>query len=301
MEIRQLQYVLTVAKTRHFTKAATKLHIAQPSLSQQISKLEEEIGTQLFDRGTNPLQLTYAGQLFVEKAQTIIDSLEQLRTEMEDVAQLKKGKLIVGSLPMTGSHVMPVILPLFRKRYPDIEVVLIEDTTANLESLTAKGDVDLCLLSLPINLEQLEYRPLLDESIVIAVPHDSPHAHAQHKQFALRDFREEPFIALKQGQGFREITLKLCQEAGFSPQIVFESNNIETIQSLVAAGMGVALVPQMVMREQHSRHAPTYFSLKDAGAQRSLVIGYRKQRYLSKAAQTFIETVTEIMQQQPTF
>lgn len=304
MEIRQLQYVLAIARELNFTRAAERCHVAQPSLSQQVAKLEQEIGQPLFERTRAEVSLTHAGQLFVEKAQQIVDMLDQLKTEMDDISQLKKGRLVIGSLPMTGSHVMPVILPLFRSRYPQIEVVLVEDTTANLEAFTANGDTDLSLLSLPITNEHLEYDLLLQEAIWLAAPADHPLSRgstssASPRLTALADWRDEPFIVLKKGQGFRQITFDLCEQVGFTPKIVCESNNIETIQSLVAAGMGVALVPQMVMRDPHSRHAPVYFSIRDVQAGRELVIGYRKQRYLSNAAQAFIAAVKEAMSTRP--
>jgi LysR family hydrogen peroxide-inducible transcriptional activator len=307
MEFRQLQYVLAVAKEKNFTRAALKLLIAQPSLSQQVAKLEQEIGLTLFERGPSGVELTYAGQLFVEKAQVVVDGAEQLRTAMRDLSDLKKGRLVIGSLPMTGSHVMPVILPAFRERFPDIDIVLIEDTTANLEKLASTGETDLSLLSLPIQSAELDYEPFLEEAILLAVPANHPlRSKSTNKKSAssivsLNTVRDEPFIVLKKGQGFREITFDLCRSAGFIPNVVFESNNIETIQSLVAAGMGVALVPQMVMRDRQGqgKHAPAYLKITDENAARSLVIGYRKQRYLSIAAQAFIATVKDVMKTSP--
>jgi LysR family hydrogen peroxide-inducible transcriptional activator len=307
MEFRQLQYALMVARERHFSRAALKLRIAQPSLSQQIAKLEKELGLPLFDRTKSQIELTHAGQRFIEKAEHIVDMMEQLKIEMEDVSQLKTGRLVVGSLPMTGSHVMPVLLPAFRARYPQIEVVLVEDTTANLEKLATSGETDLSLLSLPLESEQLDFEPLLEESIVLAAPPGFRPQSAKKAEplerhtIRLEHVAEQPFIVLKKGQGFRQITLDLCRQAGFTPQIVFESNNIETIQSLVAAGMGVALVPQMVMREANSRHAPVYFALEHPFAARTLVIGWRKNRYLSQAALSFIETVKDVMRTRPQF
>jgi DNA-binding transcriptional LysR family regulator len=305
VEIRQLQYVLAVAKERNFTRAAEKLHIAQPSLSQQVAKLELAIGMPLFERGPNGAELTYAGQLFVEKAQSIVDGVEQLRVEMEDIVQLKTGRLVIGSLPMTGSHVMPVILPAFRERYPDIQVMLVEDTSAKLEKLAASGETDLALLSLPINEEELDFVPFFEEAIVAAVPPNHPLAvsneikNISQTNAQLQQLRNESFIVLKKGQGFRQITIDLCEQAGFIPNIVFESNNIETIQSLVAAGMGVALVPQMVKRSSKGSHAPAYVELSDNNAKRTLVIGFRKNRYLSNAAHAFIDTVKAVMKSAP--
>src|SRR5690554_1242768 len=123
MEIRQLQYALQIAKDMNFSRAAEKLHIAQPSLSQQLSKLEKEIGVLLFQRNTNSVELTNAGNIFVEKAQKVIDMVEQIKKEMDDISQMRKGKLIVGSLPITGSHVLPLVLPVFQAKFPEIEVV----------------------------------------------------------------------------------------------------------------------------------------------------------------------------------
>src|SRR5690606_33509574 len=111
------------------------------------SKMEKELGVLLFQRSTNSVELTHAGERFVEKAQKILDMAEQLKKEMEDISQMKRGKLIVGSLPITGSHILPLVLPVFQAKYPEIEVVLTEDTSAHLELLTLQGKTDLSLLT----------------------------------------------------------------------------------------------------------------------------------------------------------
>lgn len=298
MELRQLQYALQIAIDKNFSRAAEKLHIAQPSLSQQLSKLEKEIGVLLFQRTTNSVEVTHAGSLFVDKAQAILDMVEQLKREMDDISQMRKGKLVVGSLPITGAHVLPFVLPVFQSRYPEIEITLMEETTANLEHFTANGQIDISLLSLPLMDESLTYQPLIEEEIMLALPRQHRLVEAsQHGQIDIEDLRDEPFIALKKGQGFRQITLELCQRAGFAPNIVFESSNIETVQSLVAAGMGIAFVPHMVSRGGWSQLAPAYLSLKQRPT-RTLVIAYRKGRYLSKAVEAFMNTFREIMEMQ---
>ncbi|MUG72639.1 LysR family transcriptional regulator [Paenibacillus validus] len=319
MELRQLQYALQIAIDKNFSRAAEKLHIAQPSLSQQLSKLEKEIGVLLFQRTTNSVEVTYAGSLFVEKAQKILDTVEQLKKEMEDISQMRKGRLVVGSLPITGAHVLPLVLPVFQERYPEIDVVLVEETTRNLEHLTASGQADISLLSLPLFDDALAYEPVIEEEIVLAVPPQHPLA-AKAAEAApgeggdawtdqLRPLsgadrsvqpvdigllRNEPFIALKKGQGFRQIAIELCGSAGFSPNIVFESSNIETVQSLVAAGMGIAFVPHMVSRGRWSKLAPAYLPLQSRPT-RTLVVAYRKGRYLSKAVEAFMETFRDVM------
>ncbi|EFM09709.1 transcriptional regulator, LysR family [Paenibacillus curdlanolyticus YK9] len=296
MELRQLQYVIQIAKEKNFSRAAEKLHIAQPSLSQQLSKLEKEIGVLLFRRTTNSVELTHAGAVFVHKAQTILDASEQLKQEMEDMAHMRKGRLVVGSLPITGSHVLPLVLPVFGSQYPEIEVVLIEDSSSKLEQLTASGETDISLLSLPLSDPALAWEPLIKEEICLAVP--ERHSLAQHVgPVDLDELRSEPFIVLKKGQGFRQITVDLCEQAGFSPNIVFESSNIETIQSLVAAGMGIAFVPKMITRAPRSEFTPLYLALGDPAPSRTLVIASRKGRYLSRAAEAFIRTMKRTVEQ----
>jgi DNA-binding transcriptional LysR family regulator len=288
MEFRQLQYAIQIAAERNFSRAAEKLHIAQPSLSQQLSKLEKELGVLLFKRSTGSVELTYAGSVFVEKAQRVLDMAEQLRREMEDIAEMRRGRLTVGSLPMTGAHLLPHVLPVYRAAYPDIEIVLVEETTRKLEQLTATGATDVSLLSLPLVEPALDFVPVLVEEILLAVPPDHPLA-GQAEAVPIARLKDEPFVLLKKGQGFRAIAHSLCDAAGFSPRVVFESGNIETVQSLVAAGMGIAFVPRMVARPAPSRPSPVYLPLAEKPT-RTLVIAYRRGRYLSNAAEAFIAT-----------
>lgn len=300
MEIRQLLYAVQIAADKNFSRAAEKLHIAQPSLSQQLAKLEKEIGVLLFQRNTNSVEATHAGTVFVEKAQTILDMIAQLKKEMEDISQMRKGKLIVGSLPMTGAHILPRVLPFFYKLHPGIEVMLVEETTSNLEALTASGQTDISLLTLPVIDPALSYAPLIEEEIELAVPPQHPLAALGQNGEAvdIGRLRDEPFIVLKRGQGFRQLAFELCETAGFVPRVVFESSNIETVQSLVAAGMGISFVPSMIARELGSPFVPVYVKLNGAPS-RMLVIAYRKGRYLSKAAEAFIETAVEAVKQHP--
>lgn len=296
MDIRHLQYVLKVAEEKSFSRAAEKLHIAQPSLSQQILKLEQQLGVKLFDRSTSPLELTYGGERFIEMAGQIIDQMEQLRKEMEDVAELKKGRMVVGSLPITGSHMLPAVLPIFQKKFPGIEVVLMEETTSHLEELTAKGKTDFTLLTLPLQEEGLVYEPVVTEEILLAVP--PGHKLARKGKIHgvnLSSLQGAPFILLKRGQGFRQIAMDLFQQAGFEPNIIFESSNIEMVQSLVASGMGLAFVPSMVARSGWTADQPVYRQIKEHPT-RTIVVAYRKGRYLSRAAREFIGILQQTVQ-----
>ncbi|MUG44622.1 LysR family transcriptional regulator [Paenibacillus woosongensis] len=293
MELRQLLYTLKIAEERNFSRAADKLHIAQPSLSQQLSKLEQELGVKLFQRNTSTVELTHAGASFIKHARKIMDAVEQLRQEMDDISQLRAGRVVIGSMPITGSHLLPYVLPAFKEAYPDIQVTLLEDTSLNLEKLTAGGGTDLSLLSLPLQEPSLTYETIGEEKIDLAIPPNHYLADPGNRPpggVALEQLSGESFIVLKKGQGFRKIMIDLCRSAGFDPDIVFESNNIETVQSLVAAGMGITLVPRFIARAKRSELIPVYVPLAEPVPSRTLVIAYRKGRYLSKAAEAFIDT-----------
>lgn len=302
MEFRQLQYTLQIAEERNFSRAADKLHIAQPSLSQQLSKLEKELGVLLFQRNTSTVELTHAGESFISHARKIVDAVEQLRQEMDDISQLRKGRVVVGSMPITGSHLLPYVLPAFKEAYPDIQISLFEDTSLNLEKLTAGGGTDLSLLSLPLEEASLTYEPIGEERIDLAVPpgHALASLASLNRAEHMAMLKDEPFIVLKKGQGLRTLTIDMCRQAGFEPNVVFESNNIETIQSLVAAGMGITIVPRFIARAKRSELIPVYIPIDNPVPSRTLVIAYRKGRYLSKAAEAFIETFKHVLEDKMT-
>ncbi|AMA73270.1 MULTISPECIES: LysR family transcriptional regulator [Aneurinibacillus] len=294
MEFRQLLYAVTIAEEKSFSKAAEKLHLAQPSLSQQIAKLEKELDVILFERSSST-RLTDAGERFYESATRILDAVEQLKKEMQDMVELEKGTLTVGSLPITGAHILPLVLPVFKRKYPGIQVRLVEEPTLVLEQLTARGTTEMSLLSLPIQEPNLEWEPILEEEICLAVPPDHPLS--RRKEVEIRELNAEAFIMLKKGQGFRTLAAKWCEEAGFVPQVVFESSNIETVQSLVAAGMGIAFVPRMITRFSKEEMLPVYVSLRDPTPRRTLVIAYRRGRYRSRASRAFLSTVKEVLRE----
>lgn len=293
MEPKIHRYVLMLANEKNFSKAAQKLHLSQPSLSYQIAKLEKELGLELFIRGQGEIQLTYAGETFVEHALKIVDQVEQLKNELFDVADLKKGRLNIGSLATTGAYLLPKTVANFKKNYPGVELVLIEDSTTNLELLVSNGQVEISLLSMPIQNTELEIEVILEEEIVLAVPRT--HSLAKRQEVNLSECRDESFILIKQGAGFRKSTENLCKEAGFIPNVVFESININTCQALVSSGMGISFVPKMVVHEITTPDSPIYVSIKNPPhPTRKVVFAYKNGRYLSKAARIFIDIMKDV-------
>jgi DNA-binding transcriptional LysR family regulator len=290
MELRQIRYVLAVAEERSFSRAAARLHLAQPSLSQQIAKLENMLGVLLFHRLPQHIELTDAGLRFVQVARELVDQAEGLEREMRSYANGETGRLLVGSLPITGAYVLPRVIPDFTQRFPGVELKLVEDTSSQLEQLLVRGKIDISLLTMPISDPNLEILPAIHEEIYLAVP--PGHPLAQEREVDLATLSDQPFILLKEGQGFRKISLSLCEQAGFHPKIVFESSNIQTVQSLVAAGMGLSFTPKMITLAPGSTTPPAYLRLTTR-PERTLVVAYRKDRHLSLPAEAFIRYLLE--------
>ncbi len=292
MELRQIRYVLAVAEEHSFSRAAARLHLAQPSLSQQIAKLEKSWGVQLFHRLPHHVELTDAGERFVQVAQALIAQADGLEREMRSFANGDIGKLYVGSLPNTGTYVLPSVISRFAARFPGVELQLIEESSSILEQLLVNGKLDVSLLTMPIKDSSLCYEPAIREEIYLAVPPTHPLAEVKDEEVDLSALHDQPFVLLKEGQGFRQISLDLCAQAGFRPKIVFESSNIQTVQSLVAAGMGISFIPDMITLSTWASHTPVYLKLSTRPT-RTLVVAYRRDRHLSKQTETFIQMIKE--------
>ncbi|SFS45045.1 LysR family transcriptional regulator [Marininema halotolerans] len=302
MEMRLLEYVVEVYQQQNFTRAAAQLHISQPSLSQQIKKLEERLGVRLFHREQGGIVPTLDGVRFIDHAEKILRMRDDLEKEMSERSEGMSQELTIGAPAITGGHVLPPLLRKFADAYPQVRVRLVEESPEGLEEMTAKGLVDLSILSLPIEDTRLISEPLITEPLLLALPPqkqkwmtrddhsllsgDDEKLH-HIKPVSLSLVADAPFILLKKGYGFRRIVLELCAEQGFQPHIVFETSSIETAQSLVAHGLGVTMVPAMVMRRKSERDAPIYRSLQPE-PKRTLVFAYLKGRYLSVAARAFI-------------
>lgn len=302
MDFRQLQYILQVAEERSFSKAAQKLYIAQPSLSQYVLKLEQKLGIQLFDRSSTPLRLTLAGELYVETAKRILDLKNQLSQQIDDVAELKKGRLTIGISPFRSAYILPSVLPAFQRSFPGIELILLEASIGELENYALNGTTDLSILTLPIREDLFIYAPLLSEELLLAVPpqHQASKRagnttcdQSLYPRIQLTELREDPFIIL--GQRLRQTTIDLCLRAGFEPRILLETKSAEAAHAFVSAGMGVSFIPDTLVLFGNVSERPCYFSLESPVPTRMLVAAYRVGRYLSRAAQEFITMTREIL------
>ena len=245
MELRHLRYFLAIVGERHFTRAAKKLGIAQPPLSQQIRQLEDEVGTRLFTRTARGVTLTAAGEAFLPHAEAALREVDRARTAARRVRQGDLGTIRVGFTSAASLNpLVPGAISAFRRASPDVELRLIVQPTTPLLAQLSQDQIDVAFLR-PTSTERQTLRaiPLPDERLWIAVP--SGHALAARKRVRLDELRDEPFILYPRANGslLYDSIIAACQSAGFSPRVVQEAPQMASMVSLVAAGVGVTLVP----------------------------------------------------------
>lgn len=246
MEVHQLRYFCAVARHGTFTRASEVEHVAQPSLSQQIQKLEAELGARLFDRLPRSARLTVFGEAFLPKAERILRDLEAARTELRDMSGNEKGEVAVGIIPTIAAYLLPRLLSDFTVRHPLITINIIEDVTATLLQRLHDGTLDMAVAALPIAGTELSSEALFEERFYAALP--EKHRLASHSSVSLAELNREPFLLLKEGHCFRDSLIAACHKSKMSPSVVFESGQFATILAMVSAGMGVSAVPAMAVQ-----------------------------------------------------
>ena len=288
MELHQLRYVVAVARTGNFSRAAAQCHVAQPSLSQQIQKLEDELGERLFDRLKTRAQLTPAGEALHERAVRILAEVEAAHREATEARALTRGRVAVGVLPTIAPFLLPQVLPRFSQVFPGVEIVVHEDTTAQLLSLLAACELDLAIASLPIDDKRVQTETLFTEELLLALP--PGHRLTRKRSVGAADLGGERLIVMKEGHCLGDQVLRFCDQRDVQPQISFRSAQLETVHALVRAGLGIALVPAMALQPNRS-DLPEYRSLQPPQPQRTIVAVWPKQRPPGLAAGEFLKVL----------
>src|SRR5204863_108003 len=245
MELHQLRYFVAVAEERHFTKAARGLRVAQPSVSRAIRVLEEELGTPLFHRMTGNVALTPAGETLLPWARRVLADIDGATGEVRELADLRRGRLAVGATPSLTITLLPPALAKFHSAFPGIELVLHEAGSRDLVAELEQGALDVALVIMPVRHETLETAPLLREELVVAVPHD--HALASRKTVSIADLKGVPLVMFREGYDLRATTVAACRRAGFEPVFALEGGEMDGVLRFAAAGLGVAVVPSLVI------------------------------------------------------
>lgn len=246
MELRQLHYFVKVAKKEHVTQAAEELHVAQSAVSRQIHQLEEELGVKLFVQKGRNLQLTPVGQLFLKRVEVILADLERSVIEIHEFLDPEKGEIRLGFPHSLGISLIPQVVAAFRKQHPNVKFRFKQGMYPTLIRDMIKGDIDLAFISpFPDEHEFVCGEVLLTEELYAILP--PGHRFSDEESIKLRELEDETFVLFSEGYSLRPIVWEACQEAGFMPKIGFEGEETDTIRGLVAAGMGVSLLPEMAL------------------------------------------------------
>ncbi|NRF94358.1 LysR family transcriptional regulator [Paenibacillus frigoriresistens] len=251
MELRHLRYFVTVAEELHFGRAALRLSISQPPLSQQIRQLEDEFGFPLFYRDKHHVELTEAGKVFLEEARLTLAKIEQALSAAEKAHQGARGRLVVGFLGSTTYNVVPLLL-VYRKRFPLVDLTLHQMKTGHQLQALHDRSIHLGVVRNPVRTSQLVSETFQTEPFVAIL--SKSHPLALHENLRMQDLADEPFIVSSRynGTSYHETVINLCYQAGFSPKIALEVPELLTIVAFVSEGMGIALVPSSFRHQQNN-------------------------------------------------
>jgi LysR family hydrogen peroxide-inducible transcriptional activator len=289
MEMHQLRYMVAVARTGNFSRAAEQCHVSQPSLSQQIQKLEEEVGQRLFDRMKRETKLTPHGEAFLPRALHILEEVDAAKREATDARDLLRGSLSIGVLPTIAPYLLPDVMAQFVEKFPGVEIVVHEDTTARLLKLVHRYEIDFALASQPIQDERLELKELFAEELLLALP--PGHPLTRKRIVASAGLEGQRLIVMKEGHCLGDQVLGFCERRDVKPKISFRSAQLETVQALVAAGLGISLIPAMAALSE-GKDLPEYRSLQSPRPERKIVALWPKHRQPSRAASEFLQMVS---------
>jgi LysR family hydrogen peroxide-inducible transcriptional activator len=288
MELHQLRYFVAVAQAGNFTRAAGRCHVSQPSLSQQILKLERTLGQPLFSRLGRRAVLTDAGRMLLDRATSILATVDDAERRLRAGDQIHSGRLAIGAIPTIAPYLLPPTLQSFVKRCPNVELIVREDVTTHLVSAVVEGELDMALVALPISDEHLTAEPLFTERLLLAMP--PGHALAKRRRVTIEALSGERFILLGEMHCLGEQVLNLCRAHECQPQIACRSAQIATIQSLIALGQGISILPEMARASDRTGKV-VYRLLGDQGPRRTVAVICHRHHYHSPLAEEFLSVL----------
>lgn len=284
MELHQIKYFLAVVRYRHFTRAARHCQVAQPSLSQQIKKLERELGQPLFDRAGKKVLMTDAGNRFLEKANAVLAAIEDARKVVAaDDGAL--GTLNIGAIPTIAPYVLPPLIKSFNRLRPGAQVQIMEDITEHLVRACLDGEIDAAILALPIDAPLLESEAIFTEPLLLAMPKN--HALARRKNINIADLQDQPFVLLDPVHCLGSQVLNFCRDKHCLPLVRCRSSQLLTVQEMVGLGMGISLIPQMAARADDGRKC-CYRDLSAPAPARIIGICRHRRRFESRLLKDFL-------------
>ena len=246
MNLRDLHYLVALADHRHFGRAAAASFVSQPTLSTQIRKLEDELGVALVERAPRKVMLTPAGRDIVERARRVLAEVEQLKESARRTRDPEAGSVRLGIFPTLGPYLLPHVVPRIRERFPRLELLLVEEKTEVVLRMLREGRLDAGVLALPLHDEALHVEFLFEEPFVLAAP--KSHPIAKRDSLGMRDLAHEHLLLLEDGHCLREQALDVCTLSGASEHEGFRATSLETLRQMVAANVGITLLPTLAVK-----------------------------------------------------
>ena len=288
MNLRDLKYLVALADLRHFGKAAEACFVSQPTLSTQIRKLEDELGVALVERAPRKVMLTAVGQDVVQRARRIVADVEQMKEAARRSRDPESGSLRLGVFPTLGPYLLPHVVPQLRERFPQLELLLVEEKSDVLLQSLREGKLDAALLALPVHDEQLHAEFLFEEPFVFAAP--VRHPLAAQDSLAMSQISDETLLLLEDGHCLRDQALDVCRLSGAQEKSGFRATSLETLRQMVAAGVGVTLLPALAVHEPIAQ-SPNIRLLpfRDPPPSRQIALVWRK----SSATDEFLRRLAE--------
>src|ERR1700744_4418714 len=291
MELRQLRYLVALAEELNFTRAAEREHVAQPALSQQIRRLEDEVGLALVERTTRHVSLTEAGEVLVVRARRVLAELEAAGTELEALRGMDTGHVTIGAMHTMGPIDLSLPLALFHDLHPGVGLTVREQSSEEMAEMLRIDELDLAFLSVTERVEAhgLGLHQLVSEELVVLLP--LVHPLSGRAEVRMAELADEQFISFRAGARLRELLFAAGREAGFEPRVTLESNESQRIRRLVARGLGVAILPRSDAERPGAEVAVA--RLVAPSLRRDITLAWREGRRLAPAAAAFLDLARE--------
>lgn len=284
VQLQQLRYVVCVAEEGRFTRAAARLHVAQPSISSAVAALEQELGAPLFHRERSEVTLTGAGEAFLPWARQVLADCEAGAAAVRDLLGLHRGRLAIGATPSLTTNLLPPVLARFHTDHPGVELTVHEAGSQELVDRLGRGEMDLAVVILPVDRPWVESKPLMEEELVLAV--DRAHPLAGRRSIRVAELEHVPLVMFKDGYDLREATLLACRQSGFAPVMAMQGLEMDGALAIAAAGVAAAVVPESVVAPSGRLRAIRF---RDATLKRTIGLASRRDRPFSPAASAFVE------------
>jgi DNA-binding transcriptional LysR family regulator len=288
MQLHQLRYVVTVAEERQFTRAAARLHVAQPSVSSAVAALEAELGAPLFHRARNEVVLTGAGEAFLPWARQVLADCEAGAAAVRDLLGLQRGRLSIGATPSLTTNLLPPVLVAFHSQHPRLELTVHEAGSQDLVRRLEEGEIDLAVVILPVDRPWVETSALMEEELVLAVCEGHPLG--GRRSIRVGELDGVPLVMFKDGYDLRETTIEACRRAGFAPVLAMSGLEMDGALALAGAGVAGAVVPESVVPPEGPLRSVRF---RSGALRRTIGLASRKDRPLSPAAEAFVAALDQ--------